>query len=92
MSSFPLGIPMRFENEPLLWTVKEVYTKRECDRIIKIIQQSKPQSATNNLIYRNQDRVIRDDPQFTTDLFLRLKPHLPATLDREFILWLLRMK
>ena len=74
MNSFPLGIPMRFENERLLWTVNEVYTKRECSHLIKTIEQSQPQPATNNFSYRNQDRAIRDDIIYYFFMFLWFTP------------------
>lgn len=81
MSDLPLGVPMRFENKSLLWVVKNLYNKAECDRLITIIQKSNPQPATNNLFFRNQDRVIRDDCNFAKGLFLRLKAHLPKQID-----------
>lgn len=68
---------MRFESEPLLWCVENVYTAAECAEFIKIIEQSAPQLATNNPIYRDQDRVIIDDPARAKDLFCRLESHLP---------------
>ena len=73
-------VPMRFGGAPLLWTVEEVYTPDECARIIEQIEAAAPSLATNNPMYRNQDRVMRDDPQTTAELFARLRPHLPETI------------
>jgi Rps23 Pro-64 3,4-dihydroxylase Tpa1-like proline 4-hydroxylase len=77
----PLQIPMRFENEPLLWSVDDVYTKEECDRFIELIESSSPTLATNNPLYRDQDRVIKDDPAITEELFRRLYHHLPKQIN-----------
>jgi prolyl 4-hydroxylase len=76
----PIDIPMRFEKEPLLLSIPEVYSKDECERFISLIESSAPSLATNNPMYRDQDRVIRDDPRIATELFSRLRPHLPATM------------
>lgn len=73
----PIEVPMRFESERLLWTVENVYTSEECREFIALIERSAPTLATNNPIYRDQDRVIRDAPAFATELFGRLRPHLP---------------
>ena len=77
----PLQIPMRFENEPLLWSVDDVYTKEECDRFIALIERSSPTLATNNPLYRDQDRVIKDDPAIAEELFHRLYHHLPKQIN-----------
>jgi hypothetical protein len=45
-----------------------------------LIERSSPTLATNNPLYRDQDRVIRDDPQLAADLFRRLRPHLPERM------------
>lgn len=75
-----IEIPMRFESEPLLWTVDGVYTEAECRDFIDLIERSSPTLATNNPLYRNQDRVIRDDPEAAAELFRRLRPHLPERI------------
>ena len=75
-----LDVPMRFESEPLLWLVDDVYSPQECTDFIQLIEQSSPTLATNNPMYRNQDRVIRDDSSIATDLFERLQPHLAQTM------------
>jgi len=75
-----IDIPMRFEEEPLLWTVDDVYNPSECDAFVRMIEQSSPTLATNNPLYRNQDRVIRDDPAIARDLFIRLRRHLPERM------------
>ena len=72
-----IEVPFRFEDERLLWLVDNVYTVAECDRFIRSIETSDPQIATNNPLYRNQDRVIRDNPETAREMFHRLKYHLP---------------
>lgn len=57
-----IDIPFRFESERLLWWVEDVYTVAECAGFIDLIERSSPTLATNNPLYRDQDRVIRDDP------------------------------
>lgn len=78
----PIKIPMRFETEPLLWSVDNVYTEAECRDFIDLIEQSSPTLATNNPLYRDQDRVIKDDSVISAELFCRLRPHLPEQIDR----------
>ncbi len=73
----PIDIPMRFNSEKLLWVVKNVLSKPECDDLIAEIESSAPKLATDNPIYRDQDRVIKDDPVLAKTLFDRLKEHLP---------------
>lgn len=77
----PIQIPMRFETEPLLWLVDDVYTENECRNFIDFIEQSSPTLATNNPLYRDQDRLIEDNPKIAEDLFLRLYPHLPQQIN-----------
>ena len=69
-------LPMRFEEEPLLWTVPDVYTEEECRELIGYIESQAPTIATNNPMYRDQDRVILDSPEHARELFQRLRPHL----------------
>jgi hypothetical protein len=76
----PIDIPMRFEKEPLLLSVPDVYSAEECQRFISLIESGAPSLATNNPLYRDQDRVIRDDPQVAAELFSRLRPHLPVVI------------
>jgi len=76
----PIDVPMRFETEELLWTVEQVYTPSECADFVALIERSSPTLATNNPLYRDQDRVIRDDPQVALDLFRRMRPHLPERM------------
>ncbi|MBL4846069.1 MAG: 2OG-Fe(II) oxygenase [Planctomycetes bacterium] len=73
-------VPMRFADVPLLWTVDDVYTPAECAAFIERIEAGEPSIATNNPLYRNQDRVIFDDPATAEDLFQRLEAHLPAKI------------
>ena len=60
------------DTAPLLWTVQDVYRAAECQSFIDLIEGSSPTLATNNPLYRDQDRVIRDDPVCAADLFSRL--------------------
>jgi hypothetical protein len=76
----PIDIPARFEGEPLLWTVEGVYTEAECEEFIALIERSSPALATNNPLYRDQDRVMFDDPEMAAELFRRLRPHLPERM------------
>jgi len=75
-----LELPLRFENERLLWTVEGVYSPQECRDFISRIERWGPAIATNNPAYRDQDRVMRDDPDVASDLFRRLRPHLSETM------------
>lgn len=75
-----IPLPMRFEGERMLWTVDDVYSADECNAFIEMIESESPSLATNNPIYRDQDRVMRDDPATAADLFTRLQPHLPAQI------------
>lgn len=76
----PIDIPMRFEAERLLWSVEDVYSADECARFVELIERSSPTLATNNPLYRNQDRVILNDPEIAGELFHRLRPHLPERI------------
>jgi hypothetical protein len=76
----PIDVPMRFESERLLWSVEGVYSPAECDDFVALIERSAPSLATNNPLYRDQDRVIRDDPEIAGELFRRLRPHLPERM------------
>jgi prolyl 4-hydroxylase len=73
-------VPMRFEHTPLLWVVEDVYTPAECAEIARQIEDWSPRLATNNPLYRDQDRVVRDDRRFAGDLFERLRAHIPARI------------
>jgi hypothetical protein len=75
-----IDVPMRFEDEQMLWTVDQVYTQPECTELVALIERSSPSLATKNPLYRDQDRVIRDDQDFADDLFRRLRPNLPARM------------
>lgn len=76
----PFDVPMRFENEQMLWTVDEIYTASECADLVRLTERSSPTLATNNPLYRDQDRVIRDDPELAAEIFRRLRPHLPERM------------
>lgn len=73
-------MPFRFEDQPLLWTVPEVYSETECADFIRMIDTSVPTLATNNPVYRDQDRLIVDDADRSLELFRRLRPHLPERI------------
>src|SRR4051794_13104673 len=75
-----IDVPMRFEGERLLWCVEDVYTAEECADMVRLIDSWSPTIATNNPLYRDQDRVMRDDPERATELFRRLRPHLPERM------------
>ncbi len=64
----------------MLWVVDDVYSADECRAAIDLIERAAPSLATGNPLYRDQDRVIRDDPAEAGRLFARLKPHLPDIL------------
>ncbi len=76
----PVDVPFRYESERMLWWIDDAYTPDECDRFIALIEASGPTLATNNPLYRDQDRIIRDDPALADDLFGRLRPHLPPQM------------
>ena len=73
-------VPMRFEDEPLLWLVEDVYSPQECHEHIQMIERSAPTLATNNPMYRDQDRIMRDDPEISGDLWRRLREQLPERM------------
>ncbi|MGE0786396.1 MAG: 2OG-Fe(II) oxygenase [Sandaracinaceae bacterium] len=73
-------VPMRVDDVPLLWRVADVYSPSECAEMVERIEAWSPRLATNNPIYRNQDRVMRDDAAFASDLFARLRAHLPGRI------------
>jgi len=75
-----IPLSMRFEEEPLLWTVDDVYSPEECAEFISFIENSAPTLATNNPEYRDQDRVMKDDPEAASELFQRLRSHLPPSI------------
>jgi len=76
----PVEVPFRFEEERLCWCVDDVYSASECRELVALVERSAPTLATNNAIYRDQDRVILHDQEMTHDLFTRLAAHLPATM------------
>lgn len=73
-------LPVRFESERMLWTVPNVYDQVECAEFVRRIEAWGPSIATNNPMYRDQDRVMRDEPEIARDLFIRLRPHLPERM------------
>lgn len=75
-----IPLPMRFEDEKLMWTVDRVYSPAECAEFVDFIEAAAPSLATNNPVYRDQDRVMKDDPEAAAELFRRLRPHLPEVM------------
>lgn len=73
-------VPMRFTETPLLWRVEGVLSEAECEAWVERIEAADPQLATNNPVYRDQDRVMFDDPAAADALFERLLPHLPERI------------
>jgi prolyl 4-hydroxylase len=73
-------LPFRFDDEPLLWTIPDVYSPSECSGFIDRIERAVPTLATNNPVYRDQDRVIVDDADTASELFRRLQSHLPQRM------------
>jgi prolyl 4-hydroxylase len=73
-------VPMRFGDERLLWSVDNVYSHVECSQFVRWIESQAPTLATNNPTYRDQDRVMVDDPTVAADLLERLRSHLPPTM------------
>lgn len=69
-----------YRHESCSWWVDDVYTPSECAELVALIEASGPTLATNNPLYRDQDRVIRDDPAIAGELFRRLRPHLPERM------------
>ena len=77
---YPLNVDFRYESTPLLWQLENIYSVLECQQFIQKIEAQAPQLATNNPLYRNQDRVMIDDPKTSQDLFNRIKDSLPETM------------
>lgn len=73
-------LPMRFEDHRLLWTVDGIYSAQECAERVALIERSAPVGATQNVSFRDMDRVMIDDGPGARDLFERLRPHLPQRL------------
>lgn len=71
---------MRFDDTPLLWTIDDVLDASECAEMCTKIERSAPSIATHNPLYRNQDRVMGDDPTFAADLFARIRANLPERI------------
>ena len=71
---------MRFADTPLLWTHDAVLTAGECAELVAFIERADPGLATDNPSYRDQDRVIVDDPERAALLLERLRPGLPPRI------------
>lgn len=75
-------VPMRFADAPLLWSCDEVLSAEECDALVATIERANPGLATQNPMYRDQDRVIVDDAALASLVFGRLAPSLPERLGK----------
>ena len=73
-------VPMRFADTALLERIDHAYTEAECARFVEFIERSNPSLATHNPLYRDQDRVMRDDPEAADELFDRIKNRLPQRI------------
>ena len=71
---------MRFSDTALLWTHERALSREACDELVASIERANPGLATNNPMYRDQDRVIRDDPALATTLLEGLRPSLPPRI------------
>ncbi len=77
-------------DHPLYWTVDDVLSADECAALIARIDASDPEVASVNAPggprvdtrYRNNDRVIFDDPVLAQTLYARVEPHVPIVLRR----------
>ena len=63
-----------------MWTVADVYAATECREIIGFIERCNPGLPNDNPLYRDQDRVMVDDPAAAAELFRRLRPQLPEQI------------
>lgn len=80
MENLPLNVSFRFDSIDLLWTVENIYSQNECNDFISMIEKAKPEFATNNQMFRDQDRAMVDDPKISDNLFERLRLHLPGNI------------
>lgn len=71
---------MRFADTALLWTHERALSHEACEALVASIERADPALATNNPVYRDQDRVIRDDPALAGALLERLRPSLPERI------------
>jgi prolyl 4-hydroxylase len=79
-TNYPLDVQFRYDEHPLIWELDNIYSREECDSFIQLIESNRPKIATNNPAYRNQDRVMIDDPVAADDLFERIKHSLPEKI------------
>lgn len=77
---YPLGVEFRYALEPLIIEVEQVFSEEECAQYIDFIEESAPRLATNNAIYRDQDRAMKDDPVLASKLFSKINQSLPSQL------------
>ena len=74
---YPLRVKFRYDDSPFLIELNNIYTQKECENYIDLIESKKPSLATNNPLYRNQDRIIIDDNDMSQELFSRVQSSLP---------------
>ena len=51
-----------------------------CEQLVRLIEASQPKAANPSKDFRDDDRILRDDPAPTTNLFDHVRPRLPATI------------
>lgn len=76
------------ERGAFFWTVPDVYTPAECERLVARIEAEGPALAPITTAHgprirtdiRTNDRVIFDDEALAKDLFARIVAHVPDTL------------
>jgi len=73
-------IPMRFDSIPLLWKIESIVPDVLCDSLVSEIESSNPSPVATSSAFRDQDRIIRDDPTLAVKLFSLIEPHLPRTI------------
>nr|WP_315204865.1 2OG-Fe(II) oxygenase [uncultured Albidiferax sp.] len=74
------NVPMRFPDCSLLTCIERIVPAMLCRTVIGEIETGHPLSSSPSSGFRDQDRVIRDDPQLAASLFELLKPHLPTSI------------
>lgn len=77
-------------NIDLHWKIPEVLSQSECETFINLahkigFQKSTINHSTKGVIMdtnaRNNERVVHDDPKIASDLFDKLKIHLPISMN-----------
>lgn len=63
-----------------MWRVDPILPASLCESLIEEIDRVNPAPVVTSLSFRDQDRLIRDDPTLATRLFSLLEPHIPKTI------------